>query len=286
MSTSRDDKYLQNLGPEATILKQTALDDAAEQWAMNVWAKDDSRSLIRLAPECVKKAMLELSEEFQQMTEEEVRAAYKKTYKQFLSATDNQLRISFWLEYERCQAEMLPQMAIRNILRGIMPYDSFQGRFLKNHLRVAFLTIPPKSYTVRLNEMLDVGLDRIRDVLDIPSITTNSKGQQVVNTKLLELQFKITNYIDMRKNGAIAQKLQIEQKSLNMNMKGDAKDIMNAIEHNNMADLDRRLVELRKKQLMVEKGVHPDKADVSTEAIIVSDEGSKDGRKPESEEPS
>lgn len=253
---------------------------------MNIWEKDDSRSLIRLAPECVKRAMMELPEDFKNKAEEDLRDMYKTFSKQRFTPTDNQLRLSFWLEYERVQSEMLPMMSLSHILRGIMAKDYFVNYYLKIPHRVAFLTTPPKSYTVRLNEMLDVGLDRIRAVLDVDAVTTDSRGKTVVNTKLLELQFKITNYIDMRQNGAIAQRVQIEQKNLNVNMKGDAKDIMNAIEGRNMADLDRKLADLRKKQLMMEKGIHPDKADVSTEAIVVSDEGSTDGAKPESEEQS
>lgn len=267
------------------VVKSGPLDAAMEQWAMSVWTADDSRSVIRLAPDCIQKAMLGLDDELKTADESEIKARVKRSSLRSFTATDNQLRLSFWLEYDRCQREMAPKMVLANIVRGIMATDYFLGTYLNFPLRVAYLTIPPKSYTVRLNEMLDVGLDQIRDVMELPHQTTNSKGQVFVNTKLLELKFKIMTYMDMRQHGAIAQRVQIEQKNLNVNMKGDAKDIMNAIEGRNMADIEKRLTDLRKKQLMIEKGVHPDKADTSTEAILVSDEGSKDGRKPESEEP-
>lgn len=262
------------------------MDAAAEQWAMNVWVKDDSRSVIRLAPDCVQKAMLGLPEDLRHKTESDLREMYQKGAKQRLTAVDNQVRLSFWLEYDRVQREMLPKMSIGHILRGIMAYDYFVEYYLKNQFRVAYLTLPPQSYTTRLNEMLDTGLDQIRATLDVPHISTDSKGRQAVNTKLLELKFKIMTYVDMRQNGAIAQRVQIEQKNLNVNMKGDARELMKAIEGTNMATLDKKLADLRRKQLMMEKGVHPDKADVSTEAILISDEGSKDGTRPESEEQS
>jgi hypothetical protein len=286
LSTSADDKYKDSSGGFGQGQGLSPLDQAAEQWAMNIWTKDDSRSVIRLAPDCIQRAMLELPEDLRNKSEGDLREMYKNSSKQRLTAVDNQIRLSFWLEYDRVQREMLPKMMIGHIVRGIMAYDYFIEYYLKNQFRVAFLTLPPQSYTTRLNEMLDTGLDQIRATLDVPHIVTDSRGRETVNTKLLELKFKIMTYVDMRQNGAIAQRVQIEQKNLNVNMKGDAKDIMKAIEGTNMAALDKKLAELRRKQLMMERGVHPDKADVSTEAILISDEGSKDGTKPESEEQS
>lgn len=262
------------------------LDQAAEQWAMNIWTKDDSRSVLRLAPDCIQKAMIELSEDLKFAEEDDIKGGYYTATRKRLLAVDNQIRLSFWLEYERVQRDMLPKMSLGNILRGIMAQDSFLATYLNQPYRVAYMVHPPKHYTVRLSEMLDTGLDQIRDVLTMPHSTTNAKGQIVINTKLLELKFKIMTYVDMRQNGAIAQKLQIEQKNLNVNMKGDAKEIIHAIEQGNLNELDRRLADLRRKQLILEKGIHPDKADVSTEAILISDEGTKDGTRPESEEQS
>lgn len=286
MAKTINDRYLATLGGEP--VKQGPLDKAAEQWAMNVWTNDDSRSLIRLAPECVQRAMAALPDDLRSKDEASLRAMYSQTSKKKLTPMDNQVRLAFWLEYERVQREMAPKMIIGNVLRGIMAYDYFTGNYLKDEYRVAYLTIPPISYTVRLNEMLDTGLDQIRNVMDMPHVEYDNKGRAKVNTKLLELKFKIMTYVDMRKNGAIAQKLQIEQKSLNMNMKGDARDILDAVEGKNMADLDKRLASLRQKQLMIERGVHPDRLDATDIKAVIEaekvEEGTKDGERPESGE--
>jgi hypothetical protein len=94
-----------------------------------------------------------------------------------------------------------------------------------------------------------------------------------INTKLLELKIKVTAMMDLRMNGAIAQKLQVENTNKNMNMNynlhGTAGEISGLIEARNMEDLDRKLEALRKKDLMLTKGVHPDR-EIVVEAEVAS----------------
>lgn len=235
-----------------------ALDKAMKVWATRVWDKDDSRSVIRLAPDTIQRRMFEIPEEIRYMSEPELRKKIRPT------ATDNQLRISFWLEYDRVQSRNLSKMETVNIIRGIISEDYFYNAYLKNSDRLAWMLIPPKSYTVKLTDMLEVGLEQLRETLELPHI----EGGRV-NTKLLELKLKITAMMDMRLNGAIAQKVQIEQKSMNMNLHVSraGEEIEGLLESRNMEELDRKLADLRKRDAMISHGIHP-AAEKTAEVVV------------------
>jgi hypothetical protein len=242
--------------------RQGSLDKAMEMWATRVWAQDDARSVLRLAPESFKRRMAEMPEEFKNLDEPGLRKLITPT------ATDNQLRISFWLEYDRVQRELASKMEMTAILRGVITEDYFYTTYSKDLKRIAWVLIPPKSYTVKLTEMLELGLERLRDIL---VMDPNEKGGKK-NTKLMELQLKIAAMMDMRLNGAIAQKLQVEQKNTNLTyqLRGTAQEIQNLVETRNMEDIDKKLEALRKKDLMLSKGVHPDQKEIEVESTVVS----------------
>lgn len=228
--------------------REGSLDRTMKVWATRVWDKDDSRSVLRLAPESIQRRMLEIPEELRFVDEPALRKRIKPT------PTDNQLRISFWLEYDRVQREMAKQMEMTSIIRGIISEDYFYNVYVKNPERLAWMLIPPKSYTVKLTDMLEVGLDQLRETLELPHIEGGK-----VNTKLLELKLKITAMMDLRLNGAIAQKVQIEQKNMNMNLhlRNTSEELMALGESKNMEELDRKLMELRKRDAMLTQGIHP-----------------------------
>lgn len=260
--------------PTLIFKRDGALDRAMQVWATRVWDKDDSRSVLRLAPEVIQRRMLEIPEDVRYLDEPQLRKQIRPT------ATDNQLRISFWLEYDRCQREMDKQMQMTAIIRGIISEDYFYNVYIKNLTRLAWILIPPKSYTVKLSEMLELGLDQLRETLELPHIESNGK----VNTKLLELKLKITAMMDMRMNGAIAQKVQIEQKNMNMNLhlRNSADEISGLIESKNMEELDRKLADLRKKEAMLTQGIHPqaEKSEVVVEAVV--ENGELENERPDS----
>jgi hypothetical protein len=251
------------------------LDNAMKVWATKVWDKDDGRSVLRLAPETIQRAMCEIPEADRNLSEAELRKMIRPT------PADNQLRISFWLEYDRVQSRMLPQMETTNIIRGIITEDYFYKRYMKDLKRVAWMLIPPTSYTVKLTEMLEVGLGRMRGVLDLDPVGPDGK----VNTKLLELQLKITAMMDMRLNGAIAQKVQIEQKNMNMNLHltRTSGEISGLLESGNMEELDKKLAELRKRDAMISQGVHPHAEKPETVVVAAIEDGEFKDERPETE---
>jgi hypothetical protein len=240
------------------------MDEQAQEHSIRVWNEADDRSLIRLVPDGIREKMLVIPEEIRKLDERALREKMKPT------PTDNQLRLSFWLEYDSCQSLCAPKMKMGNVLRGICSEDYFYGTYTREPLRMAWLVLPPVHYTVKMTEALEFGVERMREILSFPLV--DKKGR--INTSLAKLMITIVNQLEARVHGSVAQKLQIEQKSITM--RAEAGDILDAVKTRNMAEIDKRLKYLEKKERMLENGVHPgpisvESTTLSTKVIDIED---------------
>lgn len=154
------------------------------------------------------------------------------------SPTDNRIRLSFWLEYERSK-DLSKKMAIQNIFGGICYKSYFYEAYLKETSRLAWMLTPPVKYLLKMEEALDFGIDRLRDILAVPAVNDG-----VVNVKLAELQAKIVWMVEQRVMGAITQR--VETKSLSMSV--SAKDVENMAMEGTMEQLNKRLKELESRE--------------------------------------
>lgn len=202
--------------------------------APSIYNEDDPRSVIRLVQPSLREAILSLPDEYRNLSELE----YKKKY--FPSAQDNRIRGSFWREYDLAQAEMRP-MNSTAIFAGHTTNEYFYTRFLKNYQMVGWMIIPPTDYMVFIEEGLNYGISRIREIMELPIMDT--KGR--VNTRVCEIIIKATAMLDMRIKGAYIQRSEIKQ--LNFNMETDAKDMGKLLRTDSMEEIDKRIKYLEKR---------------------------------------
>lgn len=206
---------------------------------VRIWADKDERSLIRLAPEVVQRKMLELPETLRTMSEAEMKHQFGKQ----ITPTWKQIRLSFWFEYDRVQREWQNKMESRAIVAGICA-EEYWYRLLKLQEFVAFLITPPTQYTIRMQEAVSYGFERLREILDLPLI--DEAGKAIPRNA--DLILKTTLALDMRHNGAVAQKLQIENKTISMSLKGSVQDSEAAAQHMTMEELEKQITRLQREQ--------------------------------------
>lgn len=130
---------------------------------------------------------------------------------------DAELRISFWDEYNS-KFEAMSPMLIENIIKGICSRKHFTTGIITNPGRLAYIITEPlvvknrlkHAFHLHLNEMVRIG--KMKEEINAKTGTTD--------TKLLDLKFKIFEYLDQRLHGSLIQRTQtqIEQKSVNVNI--------------------------------------------------------------------
>jgi hypothetical protein len=219
---------------DLVLRKKGPLDEMLNSVIASVWDIEDPRSVIRIVPEHFRELMLKVPEELRVMDESALRIRAKP------SPLVSQVRLMFWLEYSRSLMEgNVDPFRLVNCYRGICTSTAFEAA-IKDEKKLAFILCPPVNYTARLHESLDAALGSLRKILQYKDVGPDGK----LNTKLLELKFKIAVYLDARVNGPIAQKLQVENKNVNFNLDNVGEQVKHALLNGDIAAIDKRLKEL------------------------------------------
>lgn len=157
------------------------------------------------------------------------------------SQTDNQLRFKFWFEYEAALQEHRKMEPVR-VYAGICSKQYFFERVMTSAVKVAWIATPPLNYDIKLDEALAYGMERMRDILEIP-VESYPPGSRI---KLMELQAKVTAMLDMRKKGAYTQR--VENKNMNLNVSTTDKQVAAVLAGSTMEQLDTRIKELERRE--------------------------------------
>lgn len=215
--------------------------------------KSDPRSLINMATKKLKKKLDALPKKYFECTDDElIRWAKPNTVVE-------RLRVAFWNEYGRVQDHgNLQKMDDRRIYGQCCTKHYWYTIVLESKAFLAFIIRPPANYEIRVEEMLNLGLDKLRQVLKLPI----KDIKQQPNTKLISEMVKIVVLLDNRHKGGVTQR--IEQKNLNLNVTGQAPITR-------VADIDKEInaLEIEIKQLEKAK---PSMSEQLGKTAIESDE--------------
>lgn len=191
------------------------------------------RSIINLVPEKVRSAILDLHKNNPEMAS----FSEQQFLKEYVTSESmDNLRLSFWTEYNRAQ-DTGQLMKAKNIYSPVMCAEMFYSKFIHNQKNVAWMLIPPANYMLSLKAYLEHGKKSLRKIMTANLIDDNG-NLKVEDTKLF---LKAYQLIDNRVHGSAIQR--IEQKTATIHMSpvtGDPKD------------LKRELEELRASQPVIE----------------------------------
>lgn len=121
-----------------------------------------------------------------------------------ISPTENLLRNKFWLEYDHAIAGSFPKIRLEEVIRGICSFKFFKETFLSNQYMVAYIMLPPINFKSKQEETLLFGLDRLREVLDIPIYKANGD----VDMNVVKAQMGVYQILERRVQGEVVQKTQ------------------------------------------------------------------------------
>lgn len=181
----------------------------------SIFDETEERSLINIVPEEVRIAMLRLASHHEKLFFKDERVFKKEVDPDAITA---RIRLSFWDEYTRAQ-DTKTGMRVQNFVRGACSPDYFYKSILPNDYKLAWIVCPPKDYFLAMRDLLEEGIDQLRDIITLPH-----KDGKKINTSLIAQKIKVIQMLDLRVKGAIVQKLQIDQqtKSLNVNVEQPA----------------------------------------------------------------
>lgn len=136
------------------------------------------------------------------------------------NAVDNRYRFQFWFEYENSVREKR-MMNMANVYSLVGPPSTFYTLVMGNPLRVYWLLNKPHEYAVQAREMLAAGMEHMRKVLDRDPWEDPAKPDH----RLLAVQLKIVQMMDLRLHGAPTQKIQQAHIHASVNSAGEIEDM-------------------------------------------------------------
>jgi hypothetical protein len=173
------------------------------------WEENNPTSIINLVSERLRELMRALPPSLLAMTDNEIREKLDPSWIQ------DQMRLAFWDEYFLTIDNNQRKMRVQAIYCQSASRETFYNQ-IENPLFLAYLTKPPAGYILKMRSLLDMAMERMREVLKYPLEDTNGK----LNVKLVTEIIKIATLADNRIKGAVTQKIEIDstQKNLNINL--------------------------------------------------------------------
>lgn len=230
---------------------------------LDLWSPENARSVFNLVPAAVRNAFLAAKESdptLFTMEERQLRLNLQGK-KRNPTPLDNRLRVKFWAEYENTQDHLTASLSMAAVTSGLCTREYFYSYFLASPEKVAWLLCPPANYGTMMEEALLMGIEQMRDILEMPNILPNGAA----NVKLMELKAKIVGMLDIRVKGAIVQK--VEQKNLSVSLHGTAKGVEAIAQLSSMEEIQKRMADLEKRERRALNLPEPGKPDIEVEKV-------------------
>lgn len=169
---------------------------------------------MNVVPDAVHKALQFVPDEILGLSEWELMPKLEKR-KFKPSPVMNACRVQFWKEYFRASERGKP-MVMTRIFSGICAPSYFYMYLLRDRSFVAYMLTPPGEYTAIMEEGLNYGIKKLRDILDFPLYDNAGKP----NTRVADAILKVVSFLDTRLHGQAVQRIEqkVESKNLNVNV--------------------------------------------------------------------
>lgn len=218
--------------------------------AVVLWDRANPRSVINLVPQAVQASMQKALAEKPELFTLDEQDLYRTLRKNGCTptATDNRIRMRFWMEYDYAQLNYQGKIDMSRVLSAVCSDDYFYNKYLHSLTRVAWLFCPPTAYMVKCEEALEFGIEQLRDILEQPHTYYDAGGNLKIDTALGGLKAKIVATLDNRVKGAVV------QKTMNVHLGTDNKDLIRSMAGTTMEDLQKKLTRLKTKEKQLSNG--------------------------------
>lgn len=227
----------QKLSPHGQALLKALGGSAAQARATPAavarWGADQPDSVLNVIPKELGELALALPDELFKLSENVLEKSAQVTRQ------DQRIRIQFWEEYERAH-KVADQIDFGNVIAGtgLPTWGVYWEKLKSNQQLLAWLMQPPAHYRLQMKEAHQLGLKRLVDILDLPLMKKDAKGNEVPDTAVALLILQAFKLVDQRLHGAVTQKI-VQAHIHETKPEGEPAAT-------NMAEVDRKLEALKK----------------------------------------
>jgi hypothetical protein len=239
------------------------------------YEEENPRCVVNMLPDTVKAACKAISPELLSLSLTEIRKRADP------SDLDEQMRLAFWDEYF-IATDNDRFMRMDAVYSRICSREYFYRYFIREEVRLAYMLRPPEEYILKVRALLDMGLNRFSEILNLPLRDLEGK----VDSKLIGQIVHIVTLLDNRVRGAVPQKVYIEGRQVNMNMNYQVPKTHEEIQQE-LIDIEKEIYELSGPKVAgelfdkSEEGIAYDSIGASEETLDAQAQTIGSGEKPE-----
>jgi hypothetical protein len=184
---------------------------------------------------------------------------------------DDRVRLSFWDEYNAATAAG-KKMSLQSIICGSCSWEGWVTIYEPNNHKMLWVFTPPTSYVSAMRQILYRGTERLLEIMNLPLMDKEGK----IDAKVATLVLKAWQLADMRVKGGIVQRMQVEQKNLNLNLNADsgveqAKMNIQSLQLEDLEVLERRIERAKRDQVRYLKGITPEQRELIIGGDLLED---------------
>ena len=180
-----------------------------EQAAISILDETNDKSLIQMAPPCLAEKIAEVGERYPDWL---IIPEWKLRQKCDVDERDERTRLAVWDEYSHA-TRMGRKMRLASILNQSLTRETWNRVYLGDLKKIVWLITPPRSYDSAMKQIVNTGLKRMLEIINLPIV--DQKGK--VNTAVITQILKTFSLADQRLRGSVVQNVRIQQQSLNLN---------------------------------------------------------------------
>lgn len=175
----------------------------------SIYDVNNKDSLINVVPDRIKPVLIRVKPKVPSVlfcTEAELRDKHRPDER------DERVRLAFWDEYNHA-TQVGKKMSLSAFLQGVMSWEAWVTVYEPSDRKILWVLCPPVSYQTAMRNILHKGTERLMEIMKLPIVGPDGKPDSRVIVNIL----KAFQLVDMRVKGAVTQKLQIQQQSINVN---------------------------------------------------------------------
>jgi hypothetical protein len=169
------------------------------------------------------------------------------------------IRLAFWKEYERAARAgvgMSDGVMIRTVCKKETLYNLLQSMQALS----AWIVCPIIGFLLARKELEMFAQERMLEILSVSAVRADGK----VDSRLAQVQANAYENLQNRIYGAVTQKIQSEQKSVNVNLSGHSQGAQKAIgEITDIAEIERRIQTIQEKRKLLQTVPQPIEVDTA-----------------------
>ena len=205
-----------------------------------VFDKQNPKSVYNMVPGSIRKNMDEIPEHLWMCTIKELESVNED-----ITPIDRRLRQSFWVEYDQAHKSNRGMM-ISNVIRGICSRTLFRSHIIARPHRLRYMLEPPEDYKITMQELLQDGMDQLREIMKLPLISYDFNGNQINDAKIAAVKLKAVEMLYNRLQGMpINRSMQITQNTnFNHNSNGPTQSVPDFSQVKDIEELEKMVTRL------------------------------------------